>query len=97
MQWLRHILHNIDFKVYGAPNPIYKDSQPTIYIIEDNHIKIKVNNIAIPINFVQAQYYLLTIDSVKTKTAIQSSDIGTNRSTGYIPKFNYFYIHSAQY
>ena len=81
VQWHQPILKSLGFQFYDAPTPIYEDIQPTIDIIERIHFTIRVNHIAVPIQYVQGKYFLLTIDNVKSKTTIQKADIGNKIST----------------
>ena len=97
VQFLRSILKNLEFKVSNTPTSIYKDIQSTIDIIKENYLKCCFENIAVPIHYVYNQYYLLTIDSVKFKTTIQTEYIGTKSSIGPLLERHYAYIYFTRY
>ena len=76
VQWLCHILKNLQFKISDAPTLIYKYSQPTIDIIKSNNLTIQVNHINDPIHYLHEHYAILIINPIKMKTAIRPADIG---------------------
>ena len=97
VQWLLTILKNLGFQVSDAPTSIYEYSQPTIYIIRENHLTIRVNHIDVPIHDVHEKYVLLNIYPVRLKTTIQTADIGTTSFTGPLLEYHYSYICGARY
>ena len=96
VQCPRPILHNIGFTVFHAFTPIFEDSQPKIDIIEANRITSRIMYIAVPINYLHAQYALLAIGHVRLNPTIQLYDIGTKTSTGTILKRHYSYIRGTR-
>ena len=97
VQWLQPILQNLGFQLPNAPTLLYEYSQPTIDIINSNHLTSIVQHIYVPINYVHDKYGLLTIDPVKLKTTIHTADIGTEISTGPLIECHYSYIHKYHY
>ena len=81
VQLLQPILQNLGFQVSNDPTSIHEHSQPTIDIIKPNRLSTWVKYISVPISYFHDKYGLLTIDNVKLKTTIQTTDISTKRST----------------
>ena len=76
---------------------MYEDIEPTIVIIKANHHTIRVKNIVVLVNYFHEQYSLLTIDTFKLKSTIQTEDIITKSSTGPLLKCHYSYIFFTRY
>ena len=51
VQWLQPVPQNLGFEVSGAPTPIYEERQPTIDIIKENYLTIRVQQISVPIHY----------------------------------------------
>ena len=80
VQWLRPIPQNTIFTVFKNSKPLYNDSQPTIDIIKNKHLTIRVKHIVVSIHYVNKQYVLLNINYVNMNNTIQKDGIRTKRS-----------------
>ena len=69
-QWVRPILQNLGFQVYDNRTPIDRDIQPTIDIINSNHITIRVKHIDVTIYYFHRKCVLLAINNTKIKPII---------------------------
>ena len=90
-QWLQHILLKLGVQVSYDPTPIYEDIHTTIYIIKATHLISRVTQIYIPFHHFCEQYVLLTIDTNKFKTTIQTEYIITKSSTDTLLECHYSY------
>jgi len=96
IQNARPILKHLGMTIKDATT-VYEDSQPTIDIVQANHLTTRVKHIAVPIAYIHEQYVLLTVKPEKLLGRLQPADMGTKALPGPQVDRHFEYASGARF